>query len=117
MRHLKKGRKFSRTSDQRKALLISLCSALLLHDKIKTTKARAKEASRFLEKLLTQAKKGNLSSRRILAKYFSGEIIQKIQRDIMPNLKDKPGGYTRILRLKQRRKDGAEMAIIELLGK
>lgn len=115
MRKLKQGRKLSREKDQRKALLKSLARAIFLHEKIKTTEAKAKEASMFAEKCITRAKKGDLSSRRILAKYFSKDLVKKIVDEIAPKYKDRKGGYTRIIKLGPRKSDGAKMAIIELV--
>ena len=77
MKKRKKGRKFSRKSDQRKALLKSLARALFLKEKIKTTEAKAKELSGFAEKQITKAKKATLASRRLLAKNFSPEVVKK----------------------------------------
>ncbi len=115
MRKLKQGRKLSRKKDQRKALLKSLASAIFLHKKIKTTEAKAKEVSRFVEKSITRAKKGDLSSRRILVKYFSKDLVKKLIDEIVPEYKDRKGGYTRIIKLGPRKSDGAKMAIIELV--
>jgi len=115
MRKLKQGRKLSREKDQRKALLKSLARAIFLHEKIKTTEAKAKEVSMFAEKCITRAKKGDLSSRRILAKYFSKDLVKKLVNEIAPKYKDRKGGYTRIIKLGPRKSDGAKMAIIELV--
>lgn len=115
MRKLKQGRKLSRKRNQRKALLKSLASAIFLHKKIKTTEAKAKEVSRFVEKCITRAKKGDLSSRRILAKYFSKDLNKKLIDEIAPKYKDRKGGYTRIIKLGPRKSDGAKIAIIELV--
>lgn len=115
MRKLKQGRKLSRRRNQRKALLKSLASALFLHNKMKTTKAKAKEVSMFAEKCLTRAKKGDLNSRRILLKYFSKDLVKKLIDDIGPKYKDRKGGYTRIIKLGPRKSDGAKMVIIELI--
>ncbi len=115
MRKLKQGRKLSRKKDQRKALLKSLAGAIFLHERIKTTEAKAKEVSKFTEKCITKAKKGDLSSRRILAKYFSKDLVKKLVDKIGPKYKDRNGGYTRIIKLGPRKSDGAKMAIIELV--
>ena len=115
MRKLKKGRKLSRKRDQRKALFKSLARALFLAEKIKTTEAKAKELRPFAEKIITTAKKQNLSSRRILVKYFSKDLVKKIVDQICPRYKDRKGGYTRIIKLGPRKIDGARMAIIELV--
>ncbi len=115
MRKLKKGRKLSRKKNQRRALLKSLASALLLKEKIETTEAKAKEVSRFVEKQLTLAKMANLSSRRLLAKKFQPEVVKKIFDEIAPRYKERKGGYTRIIKLGSRKSDGASLAIIELI--
>jgi large subunit ribosomal protein L17 len=115
MKKLKKGRKFSRKKDQRNALLKSLTRALFLEEKIRTTEARAKEISGFAEKFITRAKKQDLTSRRILAKYFSKNLVKKVVEEIAPRYKERKGGYTRIIKLGPRKSDGAKMAIIELL--
>lgn len=115
MRKLKKGRKLSRKRGQRKALLKLLAAGLFLREKIKTTKAKAKEVSIFAEKCISRAKKGDLASRRILAKYFSKPLVKKLVNEIGPRYKDRKGGYTRIIKLGPRKSDGAKMAIIELV--
>lgn len=115
MRKLKKGRKFSRKRNQRKALLKSLAGSLFLRERIKTTEARSKELSSFGEKLITRAKKGDLASRRLLAKYFSEDLVKKLIDELGPRYKERKGGYTRIIKLGARKSDGARMAIIELV--
>jgi len=121
MRKRKKGRKLSRERNQRRALLKSLASALLLNEKIKTNEAKAKEVSSLVEKFITQAKKGNLTSRRLLAKSLGGgrvaskKIIKKLVEEIGPRYKERKGGYTRIIKLGPRKSNGAKMAIIELV--
>lgn len=115
MRKRKKGRKLSRKRNQRKALLKGLASALILNEKIKCGEARAKEISGFVEKFITTAGKKNLSSERRLAKFFTPKITKKLIDEIGPRYKDRPGGYTRIIKLGQRKSDGAKMAIIELV--
>ena len=115
MNKLKQGRKFSRTKDQRKALLKSLARSFFLHGRIQTTEAKAKELSRVAEKMITRAKKGDLASRRILAKYFENNIVKKLFEEIAPRYKEKSGGYTRIIKLGPRKSDGAKIAIIELV--
>lgn len=115
MRKRKQGRKLSRKTGPRKALLKALVSALVLHGKIKTTEAKAKESSSFADKFITRSKKGDLASRRLLARFFSPQIVKKLIDELGPRYKDRPGGYTRIIRLGQRKSDGAKMAIIELV--
>jgi len=115
MKKRKKRRKLSRKRDQRKALLKALASALLLNEKIKTTEAKAKEVSSLVQKFITQAKKEDLASRRLLAKVFSKKIVKKLMEEIGPGYKERKGGYTRIIKLGQRKSNGAKMAIIELI--
>ncbi len=115
MRKQKIGRKLSRKHDQRKALLKSLAGALFLNEKIKTTEAKAKEVSRFAEKFITRAKKGDLPSRRILARYFSKDLVKKLVGETGLRYKERKGGYTRIIKLGPRKSDGAKMAFIELI--
>jgi len=86
-----------------------------LNEKIKTTEARAKELSRWIAKFITQAKKGDLSSRRYLARLFSPRVVKKLINQIGPRYKKITGGYTRVLKLGPRKSDGAKMAIIELI--
>ncbi|HHE76653.1 MAG TPA: 50S ribosomal protein L17 [Candidatus Parcubacteria bacterium] len=115
MKKLKQGRKFSRKRDQRKSLLKSLARAVFLAEKVKTTEAKAKEVSGFVEKCITKAKKGDLNSYRLLAKYFSKNVVNKIIKEIAPRYKERKGGYTRIIKLNERKSDGAKMAVIELI--
>jgi len=115
MRKRKKGRKLHRKRDQRRALLKGLMRSLILYEKIKTTEAKAKEVRPLIEKMITKAKKGDLSARRYLLRFFSKEIVKKLMEEIAPRYKERPGGYTRIFKLGPRKSDGAKMAIIELI--
>ena len=115
MRKRKKGRKLGRKRDQRRALLKSLARALILHERIKTTEAKAKEVSSFVEKCISRAKKQGLASRRQLSVIFSPQLTKKLISEIAPRYKEKPGGYTRIVKLGARKSNGAKMVIIELL--
>ena len=92
-----------------------MASALLLKEKIKTTEAKAKEIRSFIEKSISRAKKGDLSSRRLLARFFSKKIVKKLIEEIAPRYKERKGGYTRIIKLGLRKTNGAKMAIIELV--
>ena len=111
----KGARKLSRKSDQRKALLKALSTALILRERIKTTRAKAKETSPLVEKLITRAKKGDLAARRLLLSFLSPKIVKKLIDELAPRYKDRQGGYTRIIRLGARRSDGAEMVFLELI--
>jgi len=115
MRKRKKGRKLHRKRNQRKALIKSLITALILKEKIKTTEAKAKEISGITEKFITRAKRGGLHSRRLLARFFSSKIVKKLVTEIAPKYKERRGGYTRIIKLGPRKSDGAKMVIIELI--
>jgi len=115
MRKRKKGRKLSRKRDQRKALLRSLANSLLLKEKIETSEAKSKEVARFVEKQISRAKIGNLTSRRLLSTFFSPQTVKKLVEEIGPRYKERKGGYTRIIKLGPRKSNGAKMAIIELV--
>lgn len=115
MRKLKRGRKLSRKKAQRVALLRSLAEALIWHEKIRTTEAKAKELRRVVEKMVTRAKKGDLSSRRRLARLLTASRVQKLVNEIAPRFRDRKGGYTRIIKLGRRSSDGAPIVIIEFL--
>lgn len=110
-----KKRTLSRKKDQREALLKSLARELVLKEKIKTTEAKAKEVSTFLEKQITKAKKENLQARRELLKLFSASVTKKMVDDLAPRFKERNGGYTRIIKAGPRKSDGARMAFIELV--
>jgi large subunit ribosomal protein L17 len=115
MRKRKIGRKFSRKRDRRKALIRSLLNSFFEKEKIKTTEAKAKEIKRMAEKFITKAKINNLAARRFLAKYFSERVSKKLLQELGPRYKERKGGYTRVVKLGQRKSDGAKMAIIELI--
>ena len=115
MRKRKQGRKLSRERDQRKALLKSLARELVLKEKIKTTQAKAKEVSAFVEKAVTRARKNDLAAIRHLSRFFSKEVVFKLIKEIGPRYQTRPGGYTRIVKLGPRKSDGAKMAIIEFI--
>tara|TARA_B100001750_G_C15315434_1_gene499449 strand:+ start:483 stop:812 length:330 start_codon:yes stop_codon:yes gene_type:complete len=97
-------------------MLANLASALITHKKIKTTYSRAKELRRFIEPLITRAKRGDLHSRRIvLRKIKHKDIVHTLFHDIAPVYSDRPGGYTRITKLGFRDNDRAEVSVIELI--
>ncbi|MFH1460827.1 MAG: 50S ribosomal protein L17 [Patescibacteria group bacterium] len=115
MKHAKKGRKFGRKRDERRALLKILAANLILKGKIKTTEAKAKELRPFVEKLITKSKTNNLANNRYLARYLPTKARKKIVKEIGPLYQARAGGYTRIIKLEPRQTDGAKMAIIELV--
>jgi large subunit ribosomal protein L17 len=118
MRHKIKGRKLNRTSSHRKALLINLASALLKHELIKTTLPKAKELRPFIEKLMTVAKNETLPNRRKLLSVLNDkELVNKLFSDIAPRIKDRKGGYTRIMHCGFRVGDKAPMAVIEFVDR
>jgi len=108
-----KHRKFARGTVQRKALYKALATALIEHGRIKTTLAKAKSLSKFTDKIVSKAKKGDLASQRLIRHYVGEKATKKLVSDIGPQFKDRSGGYTKVLRLGRRISDGAEMAIIE----
>jgi len=115
MKHKKKGRKFKRSSSQRKALLKHLTEALILHGKIMTTTARAKELSSYVEKLITISKKQDLSSAKLIHGRISDAAAKKLTKTISSKYEDRKGGYTRVVKIGERKGDAAQMSIIEFV--
>jgi large subunit ribosomal protein L17 len=116
MRHRKKGRKLNRTASHRRATLRNLATSLFRHGRIETTTAKAKELRPFAERLITLAKRGDLHARRLAARKIQDrEVLGSLFDDIGPRYSGRPGGYTRILKLGNRRGDAAEMSLIELV--
>ena len=117
MRHLKSGRQLSRNSAHRWALMRNLITALLREEKIRTTDPKAKELRRWVERVITLGKQGSLHARRqVLAIVQDKAVVRKLFDTIGPRFKDRPGGYTRIIKIGIRRGDAAQMSIIELVG-
>lgn len=106
-------RKFGREKRLRKALYKSLETALIDHGRIKTTLAKAKTLSSLADKFITTAKKNDVASRRNLGKTFHPTIVKKLVNEIAPRFSERKGGYTRLIRLGQRKSDGSEMAIVK----
>ncbi|MHB1686806.1 MAG: 50S ribosomal protein L17 [Ignavibacteriaceae bacterium] len=116
MRHRVRGRKLGRTASHRAALLNSLATSLLKHKRIKTTLPKAKEARSYVETLITKAKKNDLHSRRqIMSVINDKEVVKELFNEIIQKIGERPGGYTRIVKLGNRLGDAAEMAILELV--
>ena len=116
MRHRVKGRKLSRTASHRKATMRALTMALVKEHRITTTIAKAKELRKFVEPLITRAKEDNLLNRRMVFSALQNkETVKKLFSEIGPQSVDRPGGYTRVIKLGFRQGDGAEMAVIELV--
>lgn len=117
MRHLKAGRQLSRNSAHRWALMRNLITALLREEKIQTTDPKAKELRRWADRVITLGKRGSLHARRqALGIVQDKAVVRKLFDTIAPRFKDRPGGYTRIIKLGIRRGDAAQMALIELVG-
>ena len=119
MRHGKKVKKLNRTSSHRKALMSNLASSLVIHKQITTTQPKAKELRRFAERLVTYAKKDSVHGRRLILKRIKGNLNKKIAdiliHDLAPNYKERNGGYTRIIKLDNRKNDNAKMCLIEFV--
>jgi len=116
MRHRVKGKKLNRTASHRLATMRSLATALFLHKKIKTTVAKAKYARLFVEPLITKAKNGSVHAHRLVARHIHDrEAMKELFGTIAEKVAERPGGYTRVVKLGQRPGDGAEMAILELV--
>jgi large subunit ribosomal protein L17 len=117
MRHQKTKKKLSRDSAHRKALLMNLSKEIIEHERIKTTEAKAKAVKPEIEKLITLAKRGDLHARRQALSTLSQDkfAAYKLFEEVAPRYADRPGGYTRILKLGPRRSDSTEMVFIELV--
>ncbi len=116
MRHLKKGKKLHRKKDQRQALIKTMAYNLIIKEKITTTKAKAKIIQPFVEKLITKAKKQNLSSLRYIKSQLPQKAANKIYYELSERYKNRNGGYTRIIPTeKYRIKDAANLVILELI--
>jgi len=118
MRHLKSGRKFGRTTAHRKAMFRNMVSALLDKERIRTTLPKAKELRSKVEKTITLGKKGTLHARRrALRLVAQRDILPKLFGDLAERYADRPGGYTRIIKIGNRLGDDAPMAFIELVDR
>ena len=116
MKHLKKGKKFHRKRDQRKALLKGLAANLILKEKIKTTSAKAKEAKSKVEKLITIAKKQNIVALRRVKENLPKKAANKLYYEIAPLYKDRKGGYTRIIKTSMKKvRDASPLVILEFV--
>lgn len=117
MRHLVHGKKLGRDTAHRKALLRNLVTSSLERERIRTTLTKAKAARPLVEKMITLAKNNTLHARRLAARYiFKKDVVKKLFDDIGPRFSERPGGYTRIVKTDVRGGDGAEMAVLELVG-
>ena len=115
MRHHNKNKKFGRVRKQRTALMRSLARSLILHDKIQTTEAKAKDISPIAEKIITRAKIGGVAHRRYLTALIGAEVAKKLVDEVAPRYMERQGGYTRIIKRRPRKSDSAKLAIIELV--
>lgn len=118
MRHRVAGRKLSRTSAHREALMENLVTSLLRHEAIRTTVPKAKEARKIADRMITLGKKGSVHARRVAGKTVNDpEVLAKLFGDIASRFAERPGGYTRIVRAGFRTGDAAPMAVLELVDR
>ena len=117
MRHQKTRHKLSRSAAHRKSLLRNLAKEVIDHERIKTTEAKAKAVKPEVEKLITLAKRGDLHARREALSTLGQDkfVVYKLFEEVAPRYADRPGGYTRILKLGPRRSDSTEMVFLELV--
>ena len=116
MRHARSGKKLGRDSAHRKALYANLACSLIEHGRIKTTQAKAKAVKPYVEKIITLGRRGDLHARRqALADLRVQDVVHKLFADIAPRMADRPGGYTRIIKIGHRQGDAAEMVYLELV--
>ena len=112
----RKGPRLGHSPSHERKILSNLAGALFTEGKVETTLAKAKAVRPLAEKMITKARKGDLHSRRIVLRTIrDNEVVTKLFDEVAPEYADRPGGYTRIVKLGPRRGDGAEMAIIELV--
>jgi large subunit ribosomal protein L17 len=116
MRHRRQHGKLGRSSAHRKALLRNMVTSLLEHERIETTHAKARELRRVADRMITLGKRGDLHARRrALSVVRSREVTAKVFGELAERYRERPGGYTRVLKLRRRAGDGAPMSIIELV--
>ena len=116
MRHRRSGRKLGRDASHRKALYANLTSALIEHGRIKTTAAKAKEVRPVAEQMITLGRRGDVHARRQALKLLrSQDVVHKLFSEVGPRFADRPGGYSRIVRIGPRQGDAAEMVYLELV--
>jgi len=117
MRHRKKVKKLGRTKSHREATLRNLARAIIEHHQVKTTLAKAKAARSYIERLITYGKKNTVAARRLAFKRLQNRTLVKMLFDeIAPAFAERNGGYTRVIKLGRRRGDGAELAVLQLVG-
>lgn len=117
MRHRVKGKKLGRTKSHKIATMRALALAIIEHKQVKTTLAKAKEARRYIERLVTYSKKDTVHARRLAYKFLNRhDAVKRLFDEIGPTFEGRNGGYTRVIKLGQRVGDGAEMALLQLVG-
>ena len=117
MRHRKKGNHLSRTSSHKKALMRNLAAQVIEHKEIKTTHAKAKELRGYVERLITYGKKGTVHHRRLAFKFLQNkQAVNDLFTEIAPSFEDRNGGYTRIIKLGNRKGDNAPLSLFQLVG-
>ena len=116
MRHQRSGKKLGRDSAHRRALYANLAGALIEHGRVRTTVAKAKAVRPIAEQMITLGRRGDLHARRQALAYLrSQDVVHKLFSDVGPRFSDRPGGYSRIIKLGPRQGDAAEMAYLELV--
>ncbi len=116
MRHARTGKKLGRDSSHRRALYANLACSLIEHGRIRTTEAKAKAVKPFAEQMITLGRRGDLHARRqALAELRSQEVVHKLFADVGPRMAERPGGYSRIVKIGHRPGDAAEMVYLELV--
>ena len=116
MRHRRAGKKLGRDASHRKALYANLAGSLIEHGRIKTTEAKAKAVKPFAEQMITLGKRGDLHARRLaLAELRSQDVVHVLFAEVAPRFANRPGGYTRIVKLGPRQGDAADMVYLELV--
>jgi len=116
MRHGRTGKKLGRDSAHRKALYANLACSLIEHGRIRTTEAKAKAVKPYVEKMITLGRRGDLHARRqVLSELRTQEVVHQLFSDVAPRMADRPGGYTRIVKIGPRLGDAAEMVYLELV--
>ena len=117
MRHAKQRNKLSRDSAHRKALMRNLCRDVIEHERIRTSQAKAKAVKPKVEKLITLGKRGDLHARRLALSELGNDkfLVHKLFEEVAPRYAERPGGYTRIVKLGPRRSDSTEMVFLELV--
>ena len=117
MRHRAKHRQLSRTATHRRAMLANMATSLFRHDRIETTEAKAKELRPYAERLITLARRGDLHARRLVERKIKDRAVtHRLFAELGKRFAARPGGYTRIVKLRHRPGDGADVARIELLS-